>query len=137
MTSPAPARDAQAVVALRLVLSVLIFIHGAYRLSVWGMPDFGAWLDSQGIPFGLAAAWAITLMEFLGTPLLAWGRFPRAQRPLALWYAFELTVGLVMVHVPDGWFVVGAGRNGVEYSVLLVSGFLITAWASPPVRRSA
>lgn len=27
---------------------------------------------------------------------------------------------LVLVHAPFGWFVVGAGRNGVEYSVLLL-----------------
>ena len=25
-----------------------------------------------------------------------------------------------MVHGPEGWFVVGGGRNGVEFSVLLI-----------------
>ena len=130
-------RDRQAVAALRIVLSAMIFIHGTYRFSVWGMPDFGTWLDSQGIPFGLATAWVITLVEIFGTLLLASGRFPRLQRGLALWFAAQLTVGIIMVHAPSGWWVVGSGRNGVEYSVLLVSGFLITAWASPPIRPSA
>jgi putative oxidoreductase len=26
-----------------------------------------------------------------------------------------------MVHAPEGWFVVGLGRNGAEYSVLLIA----------------
>lgn len=134
MTPSPSTRDRQAVTALRVALSLFIFIHGAYRLSVWGMPDFGGWLASQGVPFGEAVAWLITLMEILGTPVLAAGRFPRLQRPLALWYAGVLTMGAIMVHLPDGWFVVGAGRNGAEYATLLVIGFLITAWASPPVR---
>lgn len=129
-------RQREGLTALRWVLSALIFIHGAYRLSVWGMPDFGSWLGSQGIPFGVVIAWLITLVETFGTPLLAWGRFPRLQRPLALWYAAVLTGGLVMVHAPDGWFVVGAGRNGAEYAASLVAGFLITAWVSPPIRPS-
>jgi putative oxidoreductase len=124
----------QALTLYRWVLSALIFIHGAYRLSVWGMPDFGGWLDSQGVPFGVAVAWGITLMEVIGTPILASGWFPRLQRPLALWYAAILTGGLVMVHAPDGWFVVGAGRNGAEYAASLVAGFLIQAWVAPPVR---
>lgn len=124
---------AQALTLYRWVLSALIFIHGAYRLSVWGMPDFGGWLESQGVPFGVAVAWVITLMEVIGTPILASGRFPRLQRPLALWYAAILTGGLIMVHAPDGWFVVGAGRNGAEYAASLVAGFLIQAWVGPPV----
>ena len=126
-------RRAQGLTALRWVLSILIFIHGAYRLSVGGPPDFGAWLGSQGVPFGGAVAWVITLVEIFGTLVLASGRFPRLQRPLALWFAMVLTGGLVMVHLPEGWFVVGAGRNGAEYAATLIAGFLITAWVSPPV----
>lgn len=26
-----------------------------------------------------------------------------------------------MVHLKDGWFVIGGGRNGIEYNVLLVA----------------
>jgi putative oxidoreductase len=38
-----------------------------------------------------------------------------------------------MVHASNGWFVVGAGRNGVEYSVLLLC--CLTAIALPRLRR--
>jgi len=30
------------------------------------------------------------------------------------------TRGIALAHFPDGWFVVGGGRNGMEYSVLLI-----------------
>jgi len=28
--------------------------------------------------------------------------------------------GIALVHAPAGWFVVGLGRNGMEYSILLI-----------------
>ncbi len=33
-------------------------------------------------------------------------------------------MGIVLVHAPAGWFVVGHGRNGMEYSVLLIAALL-------------
>lgn len=35
----------------------------------------------------------------------------------------------------EGWFVVGAGRNGMEYSVLLIMVLIAVACTAPP--RSA
>jgi len=125
-------RHERAMTALRWVLAALIFIHGAYRITTGGVSGFGGWLDSLGFPAGAVIAWTISIVELLGTPILAWGKF---QRPLALWYAVQLIFGIILVHAPEGWFVVGGGRNGVEYSVLLVAGFLLTAWVAPPIRR--
>ena len=42
-------------------------------------------------------------------------------------------VGLVMVHAPNGWFVVGAGRNGVEFSVLLIATLLCVGVQHAPL----
>jgi putative oxidoreductase len=136
-TDPLTRRRLDALTAQRWVLALLIFIHGAYRITVGSPTEFGGWLDSQGVPLGVVVAWTITLMEVFGTPVFAWGGLPRLQRPLALWYAMVLTAGLIMVHAPDGWFVVGAGRNGAEYAASLVAGFLIQAWAAPSMRRPA
>lgn len=61
-------------------------------------------------------------MELLGTPLLAAGRF---VVPLASYFVLVLLVGIAMVHAPEGWFVVGLGRNGVEYSVLLILSLVV------------
>lgn len=106
---------------LRLVLAVLIAAHGWVRWLDGGVPGFGDWLGGQGFPFGLAIASAITAYEILGTLLLAWGRF---VFPLTLAYSFIYAMGIVLVHAPAGWFVVGHGRNGVEYSVLLIACLL-------------
>jgi putative oxidoreductase len=46
---------------------------------------------------------------------------------LCAWFALELFAGIVLVHARDGWFVVGGGRNGMEYSVLLIVGLIATA----------
>ena len=129
MHSEQSLRDARSIVAWRVVLALLIAIHGWYRFASGGVPLFGAWLESQGWPAGTAIASAITFIEIAGTPLLALGR---AQFVLCLVYAAIYSVGLVIVHWPFGWFVVGAGRNGMEYSVLLIASFLILARQAPP-----
>jgi putative oxidoreductase len=78
---------------------------------------FGEWLVSQGLPMGFAIAAAVTAIEVLGTPVFALGRFVPA---LSIVYSSIYAVGIAMVHAPAGWFVVGKGRNGAEYSVLLI-----------------
>ena len=131
---PAPVRAAQALLALRLLLAGLLAIHGWARWIHGGVAPFGEWLGGQGFPLGLQLAWAVTLLEVLGTPLLALGW---RVRWLAACFAGIYTIGLVLVHWPAGWFVVGLGRNGMEYSVLLIAGLLALAWAHPSQRRSA
>ena len=105
------------IVLLRAGVAILLFIHGVFRVVDGGVTPFGGFLGTKGIPFGPAVAWFLTLIELIGTPLLAFGLF---TRPLVLWFALELAVGIVLVHAREGWFVVGGGRNGVEYSVALV-----------------
>ena len=106
---------------LRFVLAVLIAAHGWVRLLDHGVVGFGEWLDGQGIPLGFAIAAFITGFEIVGTVLLV-GRW--FVRPLTLAYAFIYAMGIVLVHAPAGWFVVGHGRNGMEYSVLLIACLL-------------
>jgi putative oxidoreductase len=33
-------------------------------------------------------------------------------------------VGIFILHIKDGWYVVGGGRNGVEFNVLLIAALL-------------
>ena len=114
-------RNRVARTVLRVVLAALIAAHGWVRFVGGGVVPFGEWLAGQGLPAGLALAAAITAIEILGTPLLALGRF---VPPLAVLYSCIYTVGIAMVHAQEGWFVVGRGRNGVEYSVLLLACLL-------------
>lgn len=120
--------------ALRVVVAVLLFIHGAARVGTGGVAPFGEFLTASHIPAGPAVAWLITLVELLGTPVMAWGL---AVRPLALWFAVELLFGIMLVHAPAGWFVVGVRRNGVEYSVLLIAVLVAQAWVAPALARDA
>lgn len=102
---------------LRLTLAGLIAAHGWSRFITAGVIPFGEWLDSQGIPFGLAIAIAVTCIEIVGSILLAIRRY---VIPLCAIYVAIYLTGIVLVHAPVGWFVVGHGRNGSEYSVLLI-----------------
>jgi uncharacterized membrane protein YphA (DoxX/SURF4 family) len=72
----------------------------------------------------------------VGAPLLAYGVL---VVPLCAYFVAQLTAGIAMVHAEQGWFVVGLGRNGVEYSVLLVVCLVAIAttgaWG-PPDHRS-
>ena len=122
-------RTARAFMALRLVIAGLLAAHGWARLLTGGVEPFGSWLDSQGLPFGIGIAAAVTALEILGTPLLAWGRWVTW---LCLAYCAVYATGLVMVHLPAGWFVVGLGRNGMEYSVLLIACLALLGWVHAP-----
>jgi len=109
--------SARSWLALRILLACFIAAHGWARLVVGGVEPFGGWLGSQGIPGGFLIACLITAVEIVGTPLFALGF---VVLPLSLVYSFIYLVGVILVHAPEGWFVVGLGRNGAEYSVLLI-----------------
>lgn len=102
---------------VRVVVAALLVIHGAARLGLGIVDDFGGFLAAVGFPFGPALAWGITIFEIVGGVMFAMGRF---VRPIAAVFIAQLLAGIALVHGPEGWFVVGAGRNGVEYSVLLI-----------------
>lgn len=109
---------------LRLTLAGLIAAHGWARLIAGGVAPFGGWLESQGFPFGFGIAAAVTGIEIVGSLLLVARRF---VAPLCLVYIAIYAMGIALVHAKAGWFVVGLGRNGSEYSVLLIVGLLCVA----------
>jgi putative oxidoreductase len=136
-TQPSITRIQQAFLVVRLVASGTLVVHGLYRLFSGGVDPFGSALVAlAGLPVGvaLATAWTITVIEIVGGTTLALGRL---VRPLSLWFASELTMGIVLVHAPAGWFVVGGGRNGMEYSVVLIILFLCLAWVGSPRPETA
>lgn len=117
---------------LRIVLAILIGIHGWYRFLTGGAWIFGQYLNDTGWPYGSAIAWAITLLECFGMLAVLLNRF---VLPVCLAELFVVSMGVYLVHAPAGWFVVGAGRNGVEYSMLLISGLLILCFLNWPQKR--
>lgn len=116
-----------ALTAVRIAAALLILLHGVARASLGIVDDFGEFLNGQGFPAGHVLAWLITILEVAGGALLAAGRW---VRPIALYFTAQLLVGISLIHVHHGWFTVGAGRNGMEYSVLLIAVLLAVAYAS-------
>jgi len=116
-----------AFIILRIVAAGLLLIHGAARIYLGIVDDFGEFLTLKEFPLGFYIAWAITIFEIIGSIILASGYYVSI---LALIFAVHLLAGILLVHLKDGWFVVGAGRNGVEYSVLLIAVFLTIAIAN-------
>lgn len=122
-------RAVTALSVVRISVAGLIFIHGATRALIGGVAPFGGWLETQGFPMGIAWAGAVTGYELVAPILIVLGRFVTWA---CLGHVGILTLGMFMVHLPSGWFVVGAGRNGMEYSVLLIVCLLSVAYAYAP-----
>jgi putative oxidoreductase len=120
MTLPA----ASALALLRAGTALMMITHGIGRSWLGIVDDFGVVLSAWGFPAGFVLAWTITLVEIVGGALLAAGLF---VLPLSAWFIFQLLMGIYLIHGRVGWFVVGAGRNGMEYSVLLILCLVVIA----------
>lgn len=116
---------------VRIGVAVLIFIHGAFRASHWDpyVTGFGEWLGTQGFPEGFYWAAGVTIYELIAPLFILARRFVTLA---CLGHIGIIALGAWLVHYPDGWFVVGAGRNGMEYSVLLLIALIAVAWAHAP-----
>jgi putative oxidoreductase len=101
-----------------------MFTHGVGRIYFGIVGGFGEFLTLNGFPLGFYLAWAITIFEIVGSILIAVGFY---VAPLAAVFAAHLLCGIYLVHFKEGWFTVGAGRNGAEFSVLLIASFITLA----------
>jgi putative oxidoreductase len=106
---------------------MLLIVHGVARARLGIVDDFGVVLTRWDFPAGFALAWTITIVEIAGGSALAAGYF---VRPLTLWFVLQLASGIYLIHARVGWFVVGAGRNGMEFSVLLIVNLVVIAMSA-------
>jgi putative oxidoreductase len=104
---------------LRITLAVVFFMHGIPSIFTGAVNNFGNnYLNEAGFaPIGLPLAWVIKLSHVACAVLLILNRYIRVA---ALITIPILVAGIIMIHAAEGWFVVGAGRNGVEFNVLLI-----------------
>ncbi len=107
----------QSLSIVRVAVGLIMASHGLEPLLSGGVAGLGGYLSGLGLPFGSFLAWGVVLIELLGGCLLAIGLF-RTWICIAL--IGILGMGIVLIHGSQGWFVVGAGSNGMEFNVLLM-----------------
>lgn len=102
---------------VRFGVGAILATHGFSKAFLGFRAPLAGFLATWGLPLPGALAWGITLFELVGGVLLALGVL---RRPIAALFVLEIAVGLVKVHAPQGWYTVGPGQGGVEFSVLIL-----------------
>lgn len=112
---------------LRLAVAIILLSHAIPGMFNGGIKDFGnLFLNEIGFsPIGVPLAWAIKLSHVLCAVLLIANRY---VKPAAILGILILIMGIALVHWKEGWFVVGGGRNGIEYNFLLICVLLTLMW---------
>lgn len=104
---------------VRMAAAGNMLIHGISRTVTGGVAGFDDYLVSLGFP--PYSAFVVTAFELIAAVLIIINRWTSI---LSILFCIELIAGIILVHGPEGWFVVGHGRNGSEYSVLLILCFV-------------
>ena len=120
---------------LRFALAVILGMHSIPSIVSGSVNAFGIeYLNNVGFaPFGLYIAWAIKLAHLVSIPLLLLNKY---LKPVALANIFVFVMGIIMIHFEEGWFVVGGGRNGVEFNFLLIFEFLTLIFPKGLIKNS-
>lgn len=104
---------------LRLAVAIILLAHSLTGMFDNGINDFGnLYLNQVGFaPLGVPIAWAIKLSHLVAAICLLFEKYIKLASIITI---FILLVGIIMVHFKEGWFVVGGGRNGMEFNFLLI-----------------
>lgn len=105
---------------LRATIAIVLLTHGIPSIITGDVNLFGnLFLNQNGFaPLGVPLAWLIKLSHIVCAILLILNKYIKPSCMVAI---FILVMGIALVHLKDGWFVVGGGRNGIEYNVVLIS----------------
>ena len=108
---------------LRFALAIIMIMHGLPGMFDNGVNDFGnLYLNEAGFaPFGLVLAWLIKISHVATAVLLLMNKYVKLASIITI---FILLSGIYMIHFKEGWYVVGGGRNGMEFNFLLIFCFL-------------
>lgn len=100
-------------------MAIILLTHSVSGMFNKGVNDFGnLFLNQIGFaPYGVFLAWSIKLSHVVAAILLLVNKYIKLAGFVTI---FVLIMGIVLVHFKEGWFVVGGGRNGVEYNFLLI-----------------
>lgn len=124
----------QSLLLLRISLAGIFMAHAIVRISGGTIERFSDFLSAKGFPLAMGIVWLITVYEIVGGLLILLGKF---LRWLSLGFILLLLIGIVIIHASNGWFVGEHGSGGIEYSFILIIGFIVIAAADkkPSLRR--
>ena len=108
---------------LRLAIAIILLTHSVPGMFNNGINDFGnLYLNQIGFaPLGVPIAWSIKLSHLVSAFCLIFEKYVKWASIITI---LVLIAGIVLVHFKEGWFVVGGGRNGVEFNFLLIFALL-------------
>ena len=128
MTAVAPVLGS---LSLRIAIEVVMGVHGLGKLNIGplangsGIPGVAGFFGQLGIPLPGLFAWIVTLVEAVGGLLLLVGI---AARVAAALVAVNMTVALVLVHLPNGFAV---SDGGIEFVFVLALAAVAVALGGP------
>ena len=104
---------------LRLVIFITLLAHSIPSMISGDVNNFGEfYLNKAGFaPIGIQLAWAIKLSHVVCAICILLNRF---LKPASWVTILILLGGIIMIHYKEGWYVVGFGRNGMEFNVVLI-----------------
>ena len=108
---------------LRFSIAIILLAHSIPSFLDNSINDFGnLYLNQNGFaPVGVYIAWTIKISHVVAALGLLLEKYVKLVSIVTI---FILLMGIIMVHYQEGWYVVGGGRNGVEFNFLLIFAFL-------------
>jgi putative oxidoreductase len=119
---------------LRIALIIIFLVHSLAGMFNNGINNFGnLYLNQVGFaPVGLPLAWLVKLSHVALAISLFTDKYLKATTFVTI---FILIMGIFMIHLKEGWFVVGGGRNGVEFNFLLIMALLTIVYPNALKRK--
>lgn len=119
---------------LRFAVAIILFMHSVPGMFNNGVNEFGKfYLNEIGFsPTGIPLAWIIKLSHLLCAFCFLFNKY---IKPAAIITILILLAGIILLHAKEGWYVVGGGRNGVEFNFLLIA-VLITIMFPGGLKKS-
>ena len=104
---------------LRSIVAIILLTHSIPGMLDGGVNNFGnLYLNEVGFaPVGVLVAWIVKGSHVVCAVLLLLNKYIKWACIVTIGI---LIAGIIMVHAPEGWYVVGGGRNGMEYNTLLI-----------------
>ncbi|HEU0013139.1 MAG TPA: DoxX family protein [Longimicrobium sp.] len=110
---------------LRVVLGIVMFMHGYQKVFEMGVGGVEQFFGSLGLPVPGISALLVSYLELVGGALLVLGV---ATRLLGLAFAFELLVALFTAHLSKGFY---SQDGGYELVLMLAAAALALALTGP------